>query len=94
MVMPWPRFPGLNGLKLQFHCVPCSLEIVSVPLGAAAEGVLDADVDAAGDVAVDVADDVGDEEGDEEDDEQAAIEAASSAAPPIMNRRLIPVVLH
>jgi hypothetical protein len=23
----------LNGLKLQFHCVPCSLEIVSVPLG-------------------------------------------------------------
>src|SRR5580698_2784760 len=33
MVTPSPRLPGLNGLKLQFHCVPCSLEIVSVPLG-------------------------------------------------------------
>src|SRR5579859_791514 len=35
--MPSPRLPGLNGLKLQFHWVPCSLEIVSVPLGACAE---------------------------------------------------------
>src|ERR1700722_13270331 len=33
MVTPSPRVPGLNGLKLQFHGVPCSLEIVSVPLG-------------------------------------------------------------
>jgi hypothetical protein len=33
MVTPWPRLPGLNGLKLQFHSVPCALEIVSVPLG-------------------------------------------------------------
>src|SRR5580692_8349659 len=33
MVTPSPRLPGLNGLKLQFHCVPCSFEIVSVPLG-------------------------------------------------------------
>ena len=37
MVTPSPRLPGLNGLKLQFHCVPCSLEIVSVPLGPLAE---------------------------------------------------------
>jgi hypothetical protein len=35
--MPSPRLPGLNGLKLQFHCVPCSFEIVSVPLGPEAE---------------------------------------------------------
>jgi hypothetical protein len=27
----------LNGLKLQVHSVPCSLEIVSVPLGPVAE---------------------------------------------------------
>src|SRR4029077_1733760 len=33
MVTPSPRLPGLNGLKLQFHCVPCSLEITRVPDG-------------------------------------------------------------
>jgi hypothetical protein len=37
MVTPWARFDGLNGLKLQVHSVPCSLEIVSVPLGPVAE---------------------------------------------------------
>src|SRR5579862_6205359 len=33
MVTPSPRLPGLKGLKLQFHCVPCSLEITRVPDG-------------------------------------------------------------
>src|SRR6185437_16195730 len=33
MVTPSPRLPGRNGLKLQFHWVPCSLEIVRVPVG-------------------------------------------------------------
>src|SRR5215467_13509332 len=32
-VMPVPRSLGLNGLKLQFHWVPATLMIVSVPLG-------------------------------------------------------------
>jgi len=35
MVTPWLRSLGLNGLKLQFHWVPCSLEIVRVPDGPA-----------------------------------------------------------
>jgi hypothetical protein len=34
MVTPWARFDGLNGLKLHVQRVPCSLEIVSTPLGA------------------------------------------------------------
>ena len=76
-------------MKLQFHCVPCSLEIVSVPLGPLAAGVLDAEVD---DVP-EVGDDEDDDDGD--DDEQAATEAAaSSAVAPAKIRRLIPVVLH
>jgi hypothetical protein len=33
IVMPCARFDGLNGLKLQVHSAPCSLERVSVPLG-------------------------------------------------------------
>src|ERR671937_411096 len=33
MVTPSPRLPGRNGLKEQFHWVPCSLEIVRVPDG-------------------------------------------------------------
>ncbi len=32
-VMPIPRLPGLKGLKLQFHWVPATLMIVSVPVG-------------------------------------------------------------
>jgi len=90
MVTPSPRLPGLNGLKLQFHSVPCSLEIVSVPLGPAAAGVPDADVDDVPDV-----DDDGDDDDGDDDDEQAATEAAAStAAAPVRIRRLIPGVLH
>src|SRR6266568_1947108 len=33
IVTPWARLVGLNGLKLQVHSVPCSLEIVRVPVG-------------------------------------------------------------
>jgi hypothetical protein len=93
----WPKVTpvamtlGLNGLKLQVHCVPWALEMTSVPLGALlVAGVLDADVDE-----VDDDDGVDDDDDDDDPDEQAATEAAAiSAAVPAMNRRLIAVVLH
>jgi hypothetical protein len=93
MVTPSPRLPGLNGLKLQFHCVPCSLEIVRVPLGAALAGA-DDEAGADDDGAVDDEGDEGDDDGDDVAEEQAATATASSAAAPVAIRRLIPVVLH
>src|SRR6185437_358508 len=71
MVMPSPRLLGLNGLKLQFHCVPVTLTIVSVPLGPLPE-LEPAPPD--------------DPEG-EEELLQAASAAASSAAAPVMSKR-------
>ena len=76
----------MNGLKLQFHSVPCSLEMVSVPDGAWAAGVPD-DPD-------DDGPDDGDDGGDEEDEEEQAATAARSAAAPATRRRLIEGALH
>jgi len=47
----WPKvtpvavLPGLNGLKLQFHCVPWVSAMTSVPLGPLAELAVDPDDD-------------------------------------------------
>src|SRR5580693_2082150 len=70
MVMPSPRLPGLNGLKLQFHCVPCSFEIVSVPLGPLPALAPPPD----------------DPEGEEEELQAASAAASSAAAPVMSKR--------
>ena len=65
----------MNGLKLQFHWVPATLMIVSVPLGPLPEPEPLAEPD----------DPVDPEE------LQAASAAASSAAAPVMSKRLMGV---
>src|SRR5277367_5918474 len=78
MVTPSPRLLGLNGLKLQFHSVPCSLEMVSVPLGPLPVLAPVLPDDPAG----------------AEELQAVASAAASSAAAPVMRKRLIGVPLH
>jgi hypothetical protein len=66
-------------LKLQFHCVPEALTIVSVPLGALPLADPEAEPEA---------------EPDDPAELQAASAAASRAAAPVRNKRLIGGALH
>jgi hypothetical protein len=89
--MPSPRLLGLNGLKLQFHSVPCSLEMVRVPLGALLPlGVLEVEPEVAPEVepVEPVPEGVDDPE-----ELQAAATVASSTVAPVRRMRLIGGVL-
>jgi hypothetical protein len=87
-VMPSPRLLGLNGLKLQFHSVPCSLEMVSVPLGVLVlplvEPEVALEVEPALEPVVEVPEGVDDPE-----ELQAAATVASSTVAPVRSMRLI-----